>query len=298
MTAHDVVARVRRASKMKQVGHAGTLDPMATGVLPVAIGKACRLLRFLSDDKTYLAGVLFAASTDTDDVEGKILRTSDRIPSLEEIKKSLSQFLGEIDQIPPVYSAVHIQGERAYRLARRGDTDIAIPARRVQVFSIESLGYQKNTGLLQKFKQDQEADLDPDAIKNLEFAELQLRIHCGTGTYIRAIARDLGQSLGSAACLSSLVREQAGSFNLAHAINLDDLAAMSPEMIEQALLPPERVLALPSLEITDRATVRRLLCGQLIKFSEIEAGSAERAKSISKHIPWSHTMGKQSLCAQ
>lgn len=295
MTAHDLVARVRRVSKLKQVGHAGTLDPMATGVLPIAIGKACRLLRFLEDDKTYLAGILFGAASDTDDVEGKITRVSDCLPSLEDIEKLLPNFLGSIDQVPPNYSAVHIQGERAYRLARRGETEIEIPSRRVQIFSIEVLGYHAGEGLLQKFKQAQ-AEFSTEEIERMRFTELQLRIHCGTGTYIRSIARDLGALSGSAACLSSLIREQAGSFKLGNSIDLETLLSQTPQSLATLVLPPEKVLSLASMEIAARETARRLLCGQLVDIGA--ALIAEANTDAEAYVMITHGKKAIAICSQ
>lgn len=295
MTAHDVVARVRRVSKIKQVGHAGTLDPMATGVLPVAVGKACRLLRFLADDKTYVADVLFAAASDTDDVEGRVTRLSNYLPSLEEINDLLPQFLGEIDQVPPIYSAVHIQGERAYNLARRGETDLVIPTRRVQVFTIEVLGYQKGSGLRQKFKNEQSDEFAQD-LEKMDFVELRLRIHCGSGTYIRSIARDIGAKLGSAACLSSLIREQAGRFNIKEAISLEFLQEQTPDSLAEFVIPPEQVLSLPSVEIADLDTARRLLCGQLIDF-DAEPGGANHQSELNAYWMVTHNKKTVAICS-
>ncbi|MBX9725568.1 MAG: tRNA pseudouridine(55) synthase TruB [Candidatus Obscuribacterales bacterium] len=251
MTAHDVVAKVRRICGIKQVGHAGTLDPMARGVLPIAIGKTTRLLRFLGDDKIYLASVLFGQSTDTDDIEGKVIATSESIPSESEIDEALKQFVGDIVQIPPMYSAIHVNGRRLYEMARKGEMPAEIPKRNVHVFSIAKLDYVVG-------KND---DGTPSSV-------LKLRIHCSSGTYIRSIARDLGEDMGSKACLSALEREKAGPFDLATAISLEELAqARENGMLDNILQPAENKLVLQTLNLAQEQC-KRLAFGQKI---EVEA---------------------------
>lgn len=242
MTAHDVVARVRRICGIKQVGHAGTLDPMARGVLPIALGRACRLLRFLQDDKIYLASILFGQATDTDDIEGKVIASSSKIPHAESINAALKNFSGEIEQIPPMYSAVHLNGERLYQLARRGESPVDIPKRQVRVFSIEQLDFKQ---------------ADAQAV-------LDLKIHCSTGTFIRSIARDLGELLGTHACLSALLREKAGPFELSESHSLEELAqAKESGKLEEFIEAPEKRIILPSLEL-NQDQCRRLSYGQRI----------------------------------
>jgi tRNA pseudouridine55 synthase len=229
MTAHDVVQRVRRALKIKRVGHGGTLDPMATGVLPVALGKACRLLQFLPGDKTYLAEILLGTSTDTDDIEGEVLAESDRLPSAPAVVEALSGFIGTLAQVPPTVSAVHVGGERLYKLAREGRAPENVPARQVVVHSIEIL--------------------------DVALPVVQARIACGAGTYIRAIARDLGQRLGCGACLRSLRRERAGPFAIAEAIPLDELTAAAGNFAAgEHIIPAAAALGLPSLELSAAET--------------------------------------------
>ncbi len=183
MTSHDVVAQVRRALKIKQVGHAGTLDPFARGVLPLAVGKATRLLEYLTDDKEYIATVRFGAATTTYDLEGEVTSISDRTVSEDEIRAALKDFEGEILQTPPMYSAIKVGGKKLYEYARKGQT-VEVEPRRVTVHEIEFL--------------------PPDRI----------RIACSKGTYIRSIAHDLGQKLGVGAHLTNLVRTKSGPFKL------------------------------------------------------------------------------------
>lgn len=200
-TSHDCVAKVRKLLKMKRVGHAGTLDPKATGVLPIALGKATRLLQYLPGEKAYQATVRLGIQTTTDDLEGEII-TSTPCPGLdlEHIKTSLSQFIGKIEQIPPSYSAIQVDGKRLYDLARKGEI-VEVPVRTVEVSQIQVLDWRDG-----------------------DFPELDIAISCGTGTYIRAIARDLGTILNTGGTLSALTRTQSNNFQLPTSLNFTDLA--------------------------------------------------------------------------
>lgn len=242
MTAHDVVARLRRLLKIKQIGHAGTLDPMATGVLPVAVGKACRLIRFIQSDKTYLAEILLGRATTTDDIEGEDLPTPGVEPKQAAIEQALMSFSGALEQVPPAYSAVHYQGRRLYELARAGSLPEAIPARAVTVRSLEIV------------------ELAPPTVT--------VRITCSSGTYIRAIARDLGDMLGSGGCLSALRREQAGPFRIENALTLEQLAAIVQDgSLFPPLIRPEDALDLPTL-ILDAGQSLAIRRGQQIASPE------------------------------
>ena len=200
-TSHDCVAKVRKLLKMKRVGHAGTLDPKATGVLPIALGKATRLLQYLPGEKAYQATVRLGIQTTTDDLEGEII-TSTPCPGLdlEHIKTSLSQFIGKIEQIPPSYSAIQVNGKRLYDLARKGEK-VEVPVRTVEVSQIQVLDWRDG-----------------------DFPELDIAISCGTGTYIRAIARDLGTILNTGGTLSALIRTESSSFQLPTSLTFTDLA--------------------------------------------------------------------------
>jgi tRNA pseudouridine55 synthase len=198
LTSFDVVARVRRATGCRRVGHGGTLDPFATGVLVIGIGPATRLMRFLSAGrKVYEATVRFGAETDSEDLTGEILSENDRIPSVDEIQVALPDFLGLISQVPPRLSAVHIDGERSYRRARRGE-DVEPPAREVEIHALEVLGQ--------------------------DGADVRIRVECGGGTYIRSLARDLARALDAAAHLSALRRVQVGPFEIGQALSPDAFA--------------------------------------------------------------------------
>jgi tRNA pseudouridine55 synthase len=225
MTSHDVVARVRRLLKTKRAGHAGTLDPDATGVLVVAVGQATRLLPHLpTEPKEYIARIAFGTATTTEDASGQIVAEADASPLTEAaLLAILPRFLGEIEQIPPMVSAVHHEGRRLYELAREGVTVEREP-RRVTIHAIEA------------------ADFVPGAR-----AEATLRVVCGGGTYIRTLCVDIGTALGLPAHMKTLVREAVGSFRRTDALTLDALA----EQGASALLPMENALPFPTVAVSD-----------------------------------------------
>jgi len=243
-TSHDCVAKVRRLLKIRKVGHGGTLDPLATGVLPIAVGKATRLISYLPHRKTYQAKIRFGIQTATDDLEGEILKTCSASGlTLEKITPYLPQFLGIIEQIPPQYSAIQQDGKRLYDLARQGKI-VEVPSRRVEIFDIQVLGWQEG-----------------------DFAELDLSIRCGEGTYIRAIARDLGNLLGVGATLAGLIRTESGGMDLKNSITLEELADRL-ESQDFALTSPQTVLTdLPKI-ILDTETAQRWCQGQKIAVTE------------------------------
>jgi tRNA pseudouridine55 synthase len=255
MTSHDAVNRVRRLTRIKHTGHGGTLDPMAVGVLPVAVGSACRLLRYLSGGKAYKAEILLGRRTTTDDTEGETMEGSEpvEIPSAESVKQALQRFVGDIDQVPPMYSAIHHEGERLYALARKGAVIEAIPARPVHIGSIEFISYVVH--------------------EDRREATATVRIACGSGTYIRSIARDLGDALGCGACLSGLVREQSGPFFLSDSIELKQLEeASATGDWQHHLIAPEIALSeMRHIEV-DEALGKRISVGQKINVAHLPAG--------------------------
>ncbi len=200
ITSHDCVAQIRRILKLKKVGHGGTLDPAATGVLPIAVGKATRLLQFLPTKKIYQARIRFGVTTTTDDLEGEIIASqSGSSLSIEAIKPCLNQFIGKIEQIPPAYSAIKQGGKKLYQLARKNE-QIDIPKRQVEIDQIDILAWYPG-----------------------EFPELEIAIACGSGTYIRAIARDLGKILNVGGTLASLTRILSGGMELANSLTLEEI---------------------------------------------------------------------------
>lgn len=198
MTSHDVVSYLRRITKIKQIGHTGTLDPFAEGVLPVCIGKATRLIEYLDDDKAYIGVIKLGESTTTYDTEGEVVETSDKPVMLEDIEKVIETFEGEIEQLPPIYSAIKVNGKKLYEYARNGESVEILP-RKVNISKLEVLNY------------------------NSQKRELELSIECSKGTYIRSLANDIGKSLDTYGHLIKLIRVRAGKFYINQAVKLEEL---------------------------------------------------------------------------
>lgn len=227
-TSFGVVARIRRLTGQRRVGHAGTLDPAAVGVLPVALGRATTTLASqIWDRKLYWADIAFGTATDTDDAEGRPIATGSPAGlSAARVSAALTQFLGEIEQRPPVYSAVQVGGRRAYVSARRGDR-VSLAPRRVRVDAIALTGWRSPLA--------------------------SILVQCGSGTYIRAIARDLGEALGCPAHLARLVRLRVGPFRIRDALDLRTLEWVAQHRSwDRVLWPPDFVAAeLPAMIARD-----------------------------------------------
>lgn len=231
---------LRRVTKIKQIGHTGTLDPFAEGVLPVCIGKSTRLIEYLSDDKAYIATVQFGKTTDTYDIEGEVLLESDIKVKEDELLSALTKYRGEIEQIPPKYSAIKVNGKKLYEYARAG-VEVEIKPRKVVIEEIKLLSFDSN----------------------LQAAEIYIK--CSKGTYIRTIGYDLGQDLGCGAYLSGLKRVQAGDFSVEDSIPLYDLKTV--EDVEKNLIPPIDKLPLKKV-ILDDNEYKRVSNGMPIKSNE------------------------------
>lgn len=233
MTSHDVVAVIRRLTKIKQVGHTGTLDPFAEGVLPVCIGKATRLIEYLDDDKEYLATVKFGSATTTYDLEGEITYTSNTKITEENLIKELENFKGEISQIPPIYSAIKVKGKKLYEYARKGES-VDIQPRKVTIEKLE--------------------------LKNFDYESqtAELLIVCSKGTYIRSIANDLGKNLCCGGHLIKLVRTSAGKFKVENSVELEGLN------VNENLINPVTVISLPKIELSS-SEYEDILHGRQIK---------------------------------
>ena len=214
-TSHDVVAILRRVTKVKQIGHTGTLDPFAEGVLPICIGKATRLIEYLNDEKAYIGTIQFGSSTTTYDTEGEVVKTSDKIVTQGDVEESLKFFRGEIEQLPPIYSAIKVNGKKLYEYARAGQ-EVKIEPRKVTIFELELVNF------------------------NQAAQQAEIRIVCSKGTYIRSIANDLGDKLGALGHLIKLVRIKAGDFYVDNSIKLEDLN--SPEIVTKKLIYPTEKL--------------------------------------------------------
>ena len=229
ITSHDVVARMRKITKIKQIGHTGTLDPFAEGVLPVCIGKSTRLIEYLADDKEYVATLKFGIATDSYDIDGAIIKTSDKKVTMQEVLNALPKFRGEILQMPPIYSAIKVKGKKLYEYARAGE-DVKIEPRKVFIEKLE----------LQNFNEEEQV--------------AEILVKCSKGTYIRSIANDLGELIGGCAHLIKLVRTQAGRFNVVDSIRLDDFQAVDD--VVSALINPLDVLNYPVIVVNNEELVK------------------------------------------
>lgn len=293
LTSHDVVARVRHLLRERRVGHTGTLDPFATGLLIVLIGRATRLAQFLSGlQKEYEAVIRLGFATDTGDITGKPLVNSEALSAHaagsdvmlgeSEIEAALASLRGDIDQVPPMYSAKKQQGRKLYELARRGEEVERQPVRvTIQRFEMNRAG-----GLL-KDNRDGTYDLD-------------VLVACSAGTYVRTLAEDFGKQLGIGAHLAELRRTRVGSFTIGSASTLEQLKeSVAEESLGQVLLPPDDVLAhLPVVDLSD-ADLRKVRNGVSVEVSEPEwtSGAQVRLRDQHGHLVavGSFEAGKNSL---
>jgi tRNA pseudouridine55 synthase len=260
-TSHDVVGLVRRLTGAKRVGHGGTLDPFASGVLPVFVGLATRLVEYhMGDDKAYRATICFGATSPTDDRDGELTPGNGPAPRREAVAEGLAGFRGVVEQRPPAYSALKVGGRRAYRLAREGQP-AELPLRQVEIRRLELVDWD-----------------DSDAQRPVAVLEVE----CGAGTYVRSIARDLGERLGCGAYLGALIRTRSGPFRIEASHDLDELRAAATEgadAIARLALPIDAGLeAIPIVTLSD-AEVTAAARGQQVKPSRrptVEAGTVVR----------------------
>ena len=217
-TSQDVCAKLRGRLHIKRIGHTGTLDPMATGVLPVCIGKATRIIEYYDNDfKTYHAGMKLGITTDTLDSTGTVLEEKAVLVREEDIRKAFEEYTGNVSQIPPKYSALKINGKRAYELAREG-RDFEIKAREIMILSNEI------------------TKLD------IENGEIEFDVTCSKGTYIRTICDDIGRGLGCGAVMTSLVRTKSGYFDISEALDLIEIIEKTDGEIEKLVIPMDETL--------------------------------------------------------
>ena len=216
MTSHDVVNKIRRLYNTKRVGHAGTLDPMATGVLVVLIGRAAKACEYISSDKkSYRATLRLGLTTDTEDVTGEVLTKSDDIPSAEQVEAVCREFVGELKQTPPMYSALKVNGQKLYDLARQGVT-IEREARDITVFSLDCEATESKTDYI-------------------------LTVTCSGGTYIRTLCADIGAKLGCGGVMATLERLEACGISINECHTLDEIEKMPEDDRQKLLLPTERL---------------------------------------------------------
>jgi tRNA pseudouridine55 synthase len=259
MTSAAVVAAVRRALRVDRIGHTGTLDPMATGVLPLCIGEATKLAGYLlAADKRYDAELTLGVETDTLDADGAVVRRRDAEAATmtrERIAAALAARIGEQQQIPPMHSAIKQGGKRLYQLARAGQT-VERAARAVTVYAAELLGFEP-----------------PRA---------QIRVHCSKGTYIRSLAADLGEDLGCGAHLSALRRTASGPFDLEMALPLDEVRP--GELGDRLISPPAAVEHLPSVRVAE-PDLRRVRDGQRLAWSDLTGRNDEEMGLVALLTP-------------
>ncbi len=249
MTSHDVVARVRRLARQKSVGHAGTLDPTATGVLPICLGQATRVAEYLSESgKAYRATIRFGVETDTYDTEGNIVAEAPVALTEREIADALPAFLGEQMQRPPVYSAIKRGGQPVYKLARAGQM-VELEPRPVVIYALRVVSWDA-----------------PDLVLDVE---------CGKGTYIRSLAHDLGARLGTGAHLAALTRTRSGPFTLDHCLTLEALeTALADGGWRERLYAPDEALLERRAAILGEHDEARLRNGQPLRFAPRDPGDA------------------------
>lgn len=241
-TSHDVVAKLSGVLHERRIGHSGTLDPLATGLLVVFVGRATRAVEFAeADSKEYLAGLRLGVSTDTQDITGNVIAKCDALPDEAAVRETLCRFIGDIEQIPPMYSAIKIGGKKLYELARRGESVERTP-RKITVSSID--------------------------IVDKDGTDYILNISCSKGTYVRTLCNDIGDALGCGACMSSLRRTRAGAFSVDEAHSLEDIeAAALEDRLSDIILPVDALFApFPKLTVSESAA-KRLKNGNVIKVS-------------------------------
>lgn len=244
-TSHDVVAKLRGICRQKKIGHTGTLDPDAVGVLPVCLGNATKLCDMLTEkEKEYIAEFKLGYVTDTQDASGKILQENKVEVSNEEVRKVIASFVGAYDQVPPMYSALKVNGKKLYELAREG-IEIERKSRPVTIFEIEILKEQM-----------------PD---------FKIRVRCSKGTYIRTLCHDIGQKLGCGGMMTSLIRTQSGKFKIEDACLLSDIQKKADEgMLDELIIPVEELfMELPKISAGENAG-KALANGNQLKPEEYE----------------------------
>lgn len=244
-TSMDVCAKLRGIFQEKRVGHSGTLDPMATGVLPVFIGRATRAVEFAEkSDKEYVAGLKLGVVTNTQDITGEVLETHPVPISREQLEEVFEQFRGDILQVPPMYSAIKVNGKKLYELARKG-REVERPARPVTICSLE-LEETEGPG------------------------DFLLQVRCSKGTYVRTLCHDIGQALGCGGCMSSLRRTMAAGFTLKDARTLEEVQS-TPDPAA-LLIPVDKLFADRKRLVLDRATEKKIRNGMTAVLPHLDSG--------------------------
>src|SRR5574344_705574 len=244
ITSHDVISVLRKVTKIKQIGHAGTLDPFAEGVLPVAIGTATRLIEYLPSQKEYVAEITFGASTTSYDIDGDFVEKSDITVKKEDLEKVLTDCRGEITQIPPIFSAIKVGGKKLYEYASDGKK-FEIEPRKVKIELINIVDFDEKKQIA------------------------TIIIRCSKGTYIRSIAHDIGQKLKCGAYLSKLTRTQSGKFKIKNSVKLDEIKDI--ETVEKVLINPLDVLDFPTKNLNNDE-YKKVTFGQTLNNTDFKDG--------------------------
>lgn len=255
-TSHDVVAKLRGICGQKKIGHTGTLDPDAVGVLPVCLGNGTRLCDMLTDQtKEYIAGLRLGMTTDTQDISGQVLEEREVLASPERVRETILSFLGDSMQIPPMYSALKVNGKKLYELAREGK-EVERAARPITVYEIEILEERHPA--------------------------YRIRVACSKGTYIRTLCHDIGQKLGSGGVMTELTRTRVGEFEIEHACTLDRLQRMADQgTLSQTIIPVDRMFeSYPALQTKEDA-YKALRNGNQLQWKDILDNGAAEKEAIS-----------------
>ena len=245
LTSHDCVNRLRKVFGIKKVGHGGTLDPSVTGILPIAIGNATRLISYLQGSKAYTGIIQLGACTDTDDMQGEVIKTKSwPLISKNNLNNILDNFRGELLQRPPIFSSVSLKGERAYKKARRGETFDLIP-KKITINKLKLTSWTQDTG------------------------ELSVEVDCSTGTYIRSLARDIGDKIGCGAYLKKLRRTKAYSFNENHSVLLPEKSEFYQNNNKPKILNPKNFFShLYSFKLSSEEELISWRSGRKINFQQ------------------------------
>jgi len=246
-TSHDIVAKLRRILGERRIGHGGTLDPMATGVLPVFVGRATRAVEFMENaDKEYIAALRLGISTDTQDITGNVLSEKTANVSREELEAVLDKFRGDIEQLPPMYSAIKVDGKKLYEYARKG-AEIERKTRKITIHELEIAGQREDGDFL-------------------------LRVVCSKGTYIRALCSDIGDALGCGGAMSALVRSRAGAYRIGEAHRMEYIIAAGSEKAPEMLLSLDSMFAMYPAVTIGEADEKRCRNGLAPRLKTAPAG--------------------------
>lgn len=259
-TSHDVVARLRGILHQKKIGHTGTLDPEAEGVLPVCLGAGTRLCDMLTEkDKVYRAVLLLGVTTDTQDITGEVLSRTEEMPDKEAVRRAAASFIGPYDQVPPMYCALKVNGKRLYELAREGKT-VERKARRVQIFDL--------------------------SIEQIDLPRVTMTVTCSRGTYIRTLCHDIGALLGCGGCMEALTRTRSGIFREEGALRLEEIADLEKAgRLQEHILPIERMFEQYPAFCT-RPEADRLLCnGNALRAEHLQEAAREKESAIQSAAP-------------